>query len=129
MKNFLEENQIAERRAYKRIAMKDVSFSCRVIAEDRICKVVSLSLSGGYMECPVKMTVGETCEVVITSQDPTFNTPLSLSARVVRLDEKGVALEFCNTGDKDYMMLQTVLLYHSDEPHAIAAEFPATSNL
>jgi len=119
---------MVKRRAYKRISMKEVTFSCHVMAKDRICKVVSLSLSGGYLECPVIMTVGEICEVIITSLDPTFNTPLSLSARVVRVDEKGVALEFCNTDEKDYMMLQTVLLYHSNEPHTIAAEFPATSH-
>ncbi|MCF8057629.1 MAG: PilZ domain-containing protein [Desulfocapsa sp.] len=118
-----------ERRAYKRIPMKDVTFTCHVLAGDYLCKVVCLSLSGTYLECPAKLTVGELCEVIITSNGPIFDEPLSLSAKVVRVDEEGTAMEFCNTVDKDYTTLQTILLYHSAEPHIIAAEFPTTPHL
>ncbi|MEN8200413.1 MAG: PilZ domain-containing protein [Thermodesulfobacteriota bacterium] len=123
-----EINQV-ERRLYKRISMKDAPFSCWVDTGDLLCKVVCLSLSGIYLECAVELKVGKICEVILTSQDSTFDSPLSLSARVIRVDTKGVAMEFCNTGSEDYMMLQTILLYHSDEPHDIASEFPSISHL
>ncbi len=129
MKKTSIENGIFERRAYKRIPMKDVTFSCHVLAGDYLCKVVCLSLSGTYLECPVKLTVGESCEVIITSNGSIFHDPLSLSAKVVRVDERGTALEFRSTDDKDYTTLQTILLYHSAEPHTIAAEFPTTPHL
>jgi PilZ domain len=129
MEDYSSEKHTVERRAYKRISMKDVTFTCHVLAGDHICKVTCLSLSGTYLECPASMTVGEVCEVIITSQGPIFYNPLNLSAIVVRVDEKGTALEFCNTDDKDYMTLQTILLYHSAEPHTVAAEFPTTPHL
>ena len=128
MRKTSRQNYTVEKRAYQRISMKDVPFSCHVMLGNRLCKVVCLSLSGSYLEGSVEVVVGEVCEVIITSQNPVFETPLSLSAKVVRVDERGTALEFCNTDDKDYMMLQTLLLYHSDTPYTTAAEFPATSH-
>ena len=104
--------------------MKDVSFSCWVDAGDRLCKVACLSLSGSYLECPTGLRVGDICETIISSQDPNFYSPLSLSAEVVRVDQRGVALKFCSTGSEDYTMLQTILLYHTKDPYTIAAEFP-----
>ena len=112
-----------ERRTHTRVSMKDVQFSCYILARDQLCKPASLSLSGSYLECPVDLAVGDTCEVIITSLDVDFKAPLSLTARVVRVDDEGVALEFCDTDSDDYLVLQSILLYTSEEPHVIAAEF------
>jgi hypothetical protein len=106
--------------------MKNGDFNCCLSKGNHINKVLCLSLSGCYLQGHLGPEVGDHCETVLCSQDPLFNNPLHLSARIVRIDEHGTALEFCDIDENGYLMLQTILLYHSDEPCSLAAEFPAS---
>lgn len=118
-----------KRRAYKRVSMKNSSFTCHVEAGDYLCKVINLSLSGCYLECPNELQEGDTSTVIITSKDDIFSTPLILSGKVVRVSKNGVALNFIESNENDYMMLQAILLYYSQEPYVMAIEFPEQLHL
>lgn len=124
-----EKTMPLERRAYKRVAMKHSSFSCRVEEEDRSCQLTNLSLSGCYLEYSSELKKGDTPTVTITSNDDIFSTPLNLATKVIRVGKNSAGLKFLKTTEDDYMTLQAILLYHSQEPHLMAIEFPEQPHL
>lgn len=48
---------------------------------------------------------------------------LYFDAIVTRVDAEGVAVTFCSMEEDAYMFLQTMLLYSSDDPLGVVAEF------
>ena len=114
---------MAERRRSPRISMVGAGVSCYIQESNQLCRVACMSLTGILIQCPVEAKVGETYDVVVASHGELLRNPFKLSARVVREDEKGTALEFCNTGNDDYEMLKSVLNRHSGGAQDVTFEF------
>ncbi|BCO09281.1 hypothetical protein GF1_16570 [Desulfolithobacter dissulfuricans] len=87
-------------------------------------QIKNLSLGGVFIEGQYEADVGETCELELYENARSSSLVLTLTARVVRVDDDGLGLEFVDVEPNTYMFLQTIVLYHSDDPYDIALEFP-----
>ena len=86
-------------------------------------KIRNLSIGGVFVEGHYKADPGEICELELHESGRHSSLILRFFARIVRITDNGVALEFIDMGQDAYMFLQTLVLYHSDDPYTIALEF------
>lgn len=86
-------------------------------------KIRDLSIGGVFVEGQYKANPGEICELELHESGRHSSLILRFTARIVRITDDGVALEFIDMGPDAYMFLQTMVLYSSDDPYTVAQEF------
>ncbi|WP_457574659.1 PilZ domain-containing protein [Desulfolithobacter sp.] len=113
-----------ERRRFTRVSYNGVARLLLGGKWHEFVRVKDLSLGGVFIEGQYQAEAGELCKLELPQNIRSSNLTLHLAARTVRVDKEGVALEFLPMEEKTSMFLQTMILYHSDEPYDIAVEFP-----
>ena len=88
------------------------------------CQIKDLSLTGMYITGTFPQQIGELCDVILVQQGISSHLELKASARVVRVDNEGIAIEFTSMTLESNMFLQVTLLYEAHDPLAIGLEFP-----
>jgi len=78
---------------------------------------------GLYLCGTFDVSPGAACTVEIQENGPTSSLTLTIEAIVVRIDADGIGLKFENMKQDAYMFLQTMILYSTKDPVAVAEEF------
>lgn len=100
--------------------------TARLVLADRVYegnKIRDLSLIGLFLEGSFEVTRGQMCTVEIEESGPSSTLTLTIAATVVRIEADGLALKFANMKQDVYMFLQTMILYATQDPLAVAEEF------
>lgn len=97
------------------------------ISHDRYySKVKNLSLTGVFITGNFQKYDGKYCLANFYQTEKSTNLKLSLraSAKVVRKNDKGIAIEFVSMSLESYMFLQSTLIDDAEEPLVIRQELP-----
>ena len=100
--------------------------SARLVLDGRLYEnstIRDLSLTGLFLEGSFASTPGDTCTIEIEESGPTSSLVLKIAATVVRVEQDGIALKFEEMKPDSYMFLQTMILYATQDPLAVAQEF------
>ncbi|HER63021.1 MAG TPA: PilZ domain-containing protein [Desulfobacteraceae bacterium] len=79
------------------------------------CPVENLSLSGMFVTGDFSLQVNEICLINLVQTGMSTDMALQASARVVRKDDRGIAVEFTSMPYDSYLFLQATLLCESGE--------------
>ncbi len=90
-------------------------------------QIKDLSLSGLYIEGLFTDKLGDECELLLKTSEEQPNTYLKLPCKIIRVKTKGIALEFSYPNQDCLVYLETLILYHAEDPFAAATEFPDES--
>jgi hypothetical protein len=112
-----------QRRKFSRINL-DIGARLNFTTGDYECIIKDASLGGMLVAGPFMLVLDKYCPVNIELRSRTVNLNFAASARVVRADENGMAIEFTSMGFDSYVSLQTLLLYNAEDPLAVGVEFP-----
>ena len=88
------------------------------------CRIKDLSLTGMFVIGVFQQNIGEDCLVNFVQKGASSYLSLLASAKVVRRDEEGIAIEFTSMSFDSYMFLQVSLLYEAEDPLLIGLELP-----
>ena len=88
------------------------------------CSLRNLSLGGMFVVGNFKEEVDAICHLVFMQTGASSELTLRASAKVIRVDSDGVAIEFTSMSNDSYMFLQTSLLYQAEDPFSLSLEFP-----
>jgi hypothetical protein len=84
----------------------------------------NLSLGGLFIEGVLDgVRVGDDCHLTLTESGRRSTLLLQFEGKITRVEDKGVGVEFTAMEDDSYMFLQTMLLYSSDDPLGVVADF------
>ncbi|WP_243362966.1 PilZ domain-containing protein [Fundidesulfovibrio terrae] len=96
----------------------DAVVSCGGIEKHNV-KVRNLSLKGMLCEPDHRIECIKDCSVtIVLSRSISF----TIEARMIRNDEKGLALDFESMDEKAFFHLRNIVRYHSLDPDAIDKE-------
>ena len=112
-----------ERRRYSRVAVNRTGCLYAGGKEQHFAKIRDLSIGGACIKGKSSFSPGLRCELELQEDGRHSSRVFRLSAQIVRKNYDELALEFIDMDKESYMFLQTVLLYHVDDPLSIAAEF------
>lgn len=115
-----------QKRKYSRVNLDQVA-QLNFTTGKYECIVKNASLSGMLVDGPFALVLDKFCPVYIEVSSRTSNQSFGASARVVRADENGLAVEFTSMPNDSYVSLQTLLLYNAKDPFGIRVEFPDNS--
>ncbi|MCI5221459.1 MAG: PilZ domain-containing protein [Candidatus Electrothrix sp. AR4] len=82
-----------------------------------------LSLSGMYVKGEFDQKTGDTCTIELSKPEDDSGVELRACCSVVRVNDKGMALEFISMRHDSFLFLQTTLLYEADDPLLLGTEF------
>lgn len=83
----------------------------------------NLSIAGLYIEGDLDLTLGRPCRLELHETGRNSSLILTFHAKVVRIEEQGLAVEFSEMEEDSFMFLQTMVLYSSDDPIGVAENF------
>lgn len=83
----------------------------------------NISLSGLFVEGWLWQKPGNRCDITLTERWLDRDYVMSLSGMVTRQEQAGVAIQFTGMHRDTLSMLQTTLLYESQNPMAMGEEF------
>jgi len=85
-----------------------------------------LSMNGMFFPTLESLPVGRQCRVVLYLAEAENPVKIQLKARVVRVEDDGIAIEFTEIqGQESYEHLRNLVLYNSSDPDRIEREFQA----
>ena len=90
-------------------------------------KVLNLSMGGLLLHGQSELRPGDRCKLELHEEGPSFCRVISFWTQVVRTDDQSHGLEFLHMDDDGHTFLQTLLLYHADDPLRVVAEFQDNS--
>ena len=79
------------------------------------CQIKNLSLSGLFIEGDFEKCEGTCCHVDIFQSGKSTELNLQTSARIVRRNGDGIAVEFTSMTYDSYMLLQATLLLEAED--------------
>lgn len=86
--------------------------------------VRNLSMGGLFIDnCTLADVVDGECQLELHERGAHSSLILKFSAKVVRVEQVGIGVEFTDMEDDSFMFLQTMVLYASDDPIGIAKDF------
>jgi len=88
------------------------------------CRIKNLSLTGMFVFGSFKQQVGDECIIRYSQTCSSSHFYFKAIAKVVRIMNDGLAIEFSSMPLDSYMLLQTTLLYEAVDPLAIGLELP-----
>ncbi len=83
----------------------------------------NISLSGLFIEGWFWQKPGKRCDIILTEHWLDQDYVMTLSGKVTRLEQEGIAIQFTGMDWDTLTMLQTSLLYESQNPIKMAEEF------
>jgi|GEM_PF-938671 len=84
----------------------------------------NLSMGGVFMEGDnLNLQPGAQCSLELHEEGQQSSLILKFSAKIIRVEHTGIAVEFLDMEDDSFMFLQTMVLYASDDPIGIAQDF------
>ncbi len=84
-----------------------------------------MSVTGVLVEGSFERSdISDKCVLEMKFTNEGFNLDLKLSARIIRITDEGVAFEFVYSDTESLILLETIILYNSDNPMEFAQEFP-----
>ena len=86
--------------------------------------VADLSLCGMLLAGDYNTQVGDIVELLLYGPGHRLSLIFKYRARVVRVTQDGIALEFIGMEARSYHYLQTIILYFSEDPLGVCLEFP-----
>ncbi len=98
----------------------------RLIIHGRVYEeqpVKNLSLTGMFVTGTFAASINDDCTVELRETGPNSCLTLKFSARVIRVEQDGLGLEFHDMQPDSYMFLQTMILYATRDPLSVAEEF------
>lgn len=112
-----------ERRRYSRVVFDR---SCWLTDHDKrqhFDQVCNLSMGGACIQGPTSLRPGDICDFELHEDGPSFCRIVKFCARVIRTGSDKLALEFVNMDVENYIFLQTLVLYNTDDPLGVVTEF------
>ena len=88
------------------------------------CRVKNLSLTGLLIEGDFEKCEGTCCHVDIFQSGITTELNLQTSAKVVRKNDKCIAVEFTSMTYDSYMLLQATLMLEAKDPFVLEKVMP-----
>jgi len=114
-----------KKRKFNRVRLLPIA---KLILNDRVyenVKIKNLSITGVLIEGKFEKTdIFNECALEMNFRSEGFNLDLKLIGRVIRVEEDSVAFEFIYTDTESLILLETIILHHSDNPVEFAQEFP-----
>jgi hypothetical protein len=82
-----------------------------------------ISLRGAYLNCPGNYELGDECEMTIELGEGENQVSIEMIARVVRVDDQGIGVEFVGIkGIAALDHLRNLVLYNAEDKDAITEE-------
>ena len=110
-------------RLFTRVVFKrtvQLEFGDRVYEE---CTINDLSLGGMFVVGSFDQKIDDTCTIRLLQEGSGSVVDLEVTGKIIRVDDKGVALKFLSMTFDSYMFLQTTLLYEAEDPAVLGNEF------
>ena len=112
-----------KRRRYSRVK---IDCSAWLIADGvrlRFDKVCNLSMGGACMLGQSPLKKGDLCELELHEFQGDTCMTYTYQARVAWTGNDRLAIEFTDMDSDSYMFLQTMILYHAEDPLDVVKEF------
>jgi len=112
-----------KRRRYSRV---EIDCSAWLIADGvrlRFDKVCNLSMGGACIFGQCSLKPGDLCELELHELQGGTCMTYNYQSRVVWIGKDRLAIEFINMDSFSYMFLQTMVLYHAEDPLDVVKEF------
>ena len=119
----VSQRQNQERRRYSRVVFDRGSWLTDHDRRQRFDQVCNLSMGGACLQGSTSLRAGDMCDFELHEEGRTFCRIVKFCARVIRTGSNKLALEFVNMDVDNYMLLQTLVLYNTDDPIGIVTEF------
>ncbi len=103
-----------------------VALEAITAADDKIVirgHSTDLSLGGTFIYCSETLPVGTPCHLILLLGGPDVKLGMPVQGKVVRVEDKGMAIEFGEIGQEGQKHLEKLLYYNSPCPEAILGEF------
>ncbi|MBM9513897.1 PilZ domain-containing protein [Desulfogranum marinum] len=124
MKSFTAPTLLPEKRRHTRVIF---TRTVRMSVNDSVVgefPARNLSMGGLFIgDAALADVVEEECQLELREKGEHSSLILKFSAKVVRVEPAGIAVEFTDMEDDSFMFLQTMVLYASDDPIGIAKDF------
>ena len=112
-----------KRRRYSRVEIDCCAWLIVDNVRLRFDKVCNLSMGGACILGQSPLKPGDTCEFELYDTRGGTGRTFRYRARVVWTNADRMALEFIDMDTESYMFLQTMVLYHADDPLDVVEEF------
>ena len=119
----VSQRQNQERRRYSRVVFDRGSWLTDHDRRQRFDQVCNLSMGGACLQGSTSLRAGDMCDFELHEDGLKFCRIVKLCARVLRTGSGKLALEFVNMDVDNYMFLQTLILYNTDDPLGVVTEF------
>lgn len=123
MKSDTANNHDQERRRYSRVPINRTGCLYAGDGKQYCAKIRDLSIGGACIKGKSSLGPGVRCELELQENRRHSSQVIRLSAQIVRKNIDELALQFIDMDKESYMFLQTLLLYHVDDPLTIVSEF------
>ncbi len=88
------------------------------------CTIKDMSLTGMFIMGTINQKVGDECIVKFSQATTATNYYFKAKAKVVRITDDGIGIEYISMPFDSYSFLQTILLYKSANPVEIGSQIP-----
>ena len=88
------------------------------------CCIKDLSLSGMFVFGDFNQKTGDECIIRYSQESTASHFQFKAKAKVTRIANDGLAIEYVSMPFDSYMLLQTTLLYEAVDPMDICLEIP-----
>ncbi len=112
-----------KRRRYSRVKINCSAWLTINNTRQKCGKVYDLSIGGVCILSESLLEPGDTCIFELHESKHDSSRVYQYSARVVWKKADRFALEFVDIDSDSYFYLQTIVLYHADDPLEVAEEF------
>ena len=111
-------------RKFTRIHSKGLATLVQRYDKYEDCEVEDLSLTGMFVKGVFPVNIEQDCFVFLDKNDKQAADNFQASAKVIRRNDHGVAIEFSAMTIESYMFLQVILLYEAEKPLNVMVELP-----
>jgi hypothetical protein len=112
-----------ERRRFSRVPFDRSAWLTIHNRKQRFDRVENLSMGGVCILGKTPLQTGDICDCELHDDGDHSCRIVRFCARVLRIREDCVALEFVDMDVDSYMFLQTMVLYYADDPLGVVTEF------
>ena len=117
------QRHIQERRRYSRVVFDRSGWLTAHDKRQHFAQVCNLSMGGACLQGSTSLLPGDICDFELCDDGRNSGRIVKFCARVIRTGSDKLALEFVNMDVDNYMLLQTLVLYNTDDPLGIVTEF------
>ena len=112
-----------ERRHYSRVAFNRSAWLTAHSKRQQFDQAHNLSMGGVCIQVQSLLQTGDMCDFELHDEGRHSCRVVKFCAHVIRTGADSLALEFVDMDVDSYMYLQTMVLYHADDPLRVVTEF------